>query len=171
MKKIEIYRTKPNPAGKDRVAGFPRASQLLGEWVDLRNVSHQTVNFSGFALANRTFTSRCEVIKQAVIYWNGKSTLALLPGQILRLHTGKTLDYASMNNEDAQGTNLHAYAESGNFILNNKCGDALSTWWWDSGKKEWRFEDGAYYEPEPGDGVILVRQGNILAPSYYSIFS
>ena len=32
-----VYRAKPNPAGKDRSQGSPLGSQLVAEWVDLKN--------------------------------------------------------------------------------------------------------------------------------------
>lgn len=160
--KIEIYQAKPNPAGKDRTAwGSPRQEQLLGEWVDLRNVGDTSVPLSISHLSDIEFSQNCVPTKNPAIYWNGSSAQSLSPGQIVRVHTGKSVYSLSMLNEDRVGVHLHAYAEKGNFVLNNKCGDIIRVWWKSSDGKLNR-EDEAAYDPNPAEGSILKRVGNKL---------
>lgn len=161
---ILICRAKPNPAGKDRTPlGGPRQEQLLGEWVDLQNTGDASVNLSTLHLSNFEFLSGCVRKENPTIYWDGSADEKLAPNQILRVHTGKSLYSASMLNEDRNGVNLHAYAEKGNFVLNNKCGDILGVWWKDRDGK-WHNEDTASYDPNPPEGAILRRIGPKLMP-------
>lgn len=101
--KIEIHRVKPNPAGKDRVAGSAKPEQLLGEWVDLKNIGDASVSLATLQLANNEFDANCKVTKEAVIYWNGRSGDTLQAGKILRVHTGKSSDSAVLKPENRDG--------------------------------------------------------------------
>jgi hypothetical protein len=156
--KIEIHRAKPNPTGKDKAGNTPIASQLLGEWVDLKNVGDAAVSLSSLHLANREFDGSCRVKTNAQIYWTGPSSVTLSPGQIVRIHTGRSRDAASMSAEDQLGVNCHSYAEKGTFVLNNKCGDTLSVWW--KHGDNWHKDDEATYGPNPTEGRILQRVGS-----------
>lgn len=69
-----------------------------------------------------------------------------------------------MSATDWTGADFHAYAEKGNFVLNNTCGDTLSVWW-QSQNKEWNLEDSVSYDPRPSEGVILRRSGQKLVPA------
>lgn len=158
--KIEIYRAKPNPTGKDKAGNTPIASQLLGEWVDLKNTGDTAVSLSSLNLANQEFDGSCRVKTEAQIYWTGRSNVSLAPGEIVRVHTGRSTDVASMATEDQQGVHHHDYAGKGNFVLNNKCGDTLSVWW-KSGEK-WYKDDEAGYAPNPTEGKVLRRVGQSL---------
>jgi len=160
--KILICRAKPNPAGKDRAGGYPRHEQLLGEWVDLRNTGDAAVVLSTIHLSNMQFSQNCIPNGQPNIYWNGSSNQTLAPGQILRVHTGKSTYSYLMSDEDKIGVDLHVYAEKGNFVLNNKCGDVLAVLW--RYNNEWRKEDGSFYDPNPPEGAILKRVGDKLVP-------
>lgn len=159
--KIQIYRCKPNPAGKDKNDGSPIAEKLVKEWVDLKNTGDTSVFFSTLNLANTTFTDACSVTNPTRIYWVGGGTNALEPGKILRVHTGKSINSGLLALEDQMMADYHAYAESGNFILNNKCGDKLSVLWKSSDGK-WNTEDSAKYAPNPTEGKILTRSGDSL---------
>jgi len=160
--KVVICRAKPNPAGKDRVGGYPRNEQLLGEWVDLQNVGDAPVSLTTLHLSNVTFSQNC-VPGNNTIYWSGTGTQSLTPGQILRVHTGKSMYSSSMQSQDWAGAHLHAYAEKGNFVLNNKCGDAIAVWWKGNDEK-WNQEDRASYDPNPPEGAVLRRVGDKLIP-------
>ena len=163
--KIEICRAKPNPVGKDRAAwGSPRQEQLLGEWVDLRNIGDTPVTLSTIHLGDIEFSQNCIPAKNSTIYWKGSSTQSLSPQQILRVHAGKSLYSSSMLDEDRVGAHLHAYAEKGNFVLNNRCGDVISVWWIGNDGK-WHEEDKANYDPNLPEGAILTRVGSKLIPS------
>ena len=84
--------------------------------------------------------------------------MSLSPGQIVRVHTGRIRDAASMGATDQQGVNYHAYAEKGNFVLNNRCGDCLSVWW--KHGESWHKNDESAYAANPGEGKVLQRLGN-----------
>lgn len=160
--KIEIHRAKPNPAGKDKTGNYPLASQLLGEWVDLKNTGDVAVSLSTLNLAHREFDAYCTVKTESKIYWTGRAGVNLQPGQIVRVHTGRSSDSASMAAVDQHGVNYHEYAESGTFVLNNKCGDSLSVWWQTVADKKWHQEDATSYGSSPTEGKILQRVGNSL---------
>lgn len=159
--KIEIHRAKPNPTGKDKAGNTPIASQLLGEWVDLKNIGDAAVSLSSLHLANREFDGNCRVKTNAQIYWTGPSNVSLISGQIVRVHTGRSRDAASMRAVDQQDVHCHAYAEKGNFVLNNRCGDTLSVWW--KHGENWHKNDESAYAPNPAEGKVLQRLGNGLA--------
>lgn len=163
--KILIYRAKPNPAGKDRVSGYPQQQQLLGEWVDLQNTGDAAVNLSTLNLCHVQFSNQGVPEDKPTIYWTGKYGEVLNPGQVLRVHTGKSEHAGSMAYNDAQGVHLHAFAEKGNFVLNNNYGDVISVWWKGQDGK-WNKEDAAGYDPNPPEGVILKRVGDKLIPSF-----
>lgn len=165
--KLFIFRAKPNPAGKDLTAwGSPKAEQLLAEWVDLKNISESTIRLSEIGLCHTEFSQDCVPHDRPTVYWNGRAGEELQPGEIVRVHTGKSRDAYCMRDEDQQGVHHHAFAESGSFVLNNKCGDILSVWRKDSDGKWSEKLDGASYDPNPPDGEVLERSGNKLVPSY-----
>lgn len=158
--KIEIHRAKPNPTGKDKAKNSaPTAEQLLAEWVDLKNTGDGSVNLSDINLSNFRFDANCKRHESPTIYWTGKSTDVLQVGKIVRVHTGKSSQSASMLAADRNGADIHAYADSGNFILNNKCGDVLGVWYKKTTDRSWGKDDGASYDPNPREGAILVRAG------------
>jgi len=135
---------------------------LLGEWVDLKNTGDASVSLSTLHVANNQFDANCRITNEAVIYWNGRSSDTLHVGKILRVHTGKSSDSALMKVEDKNGVDLHAYAERGNFALNNKCGDAITVWWKTTSDGKWHEEDRASYDANPTEGAVLVRSGRKL---------
>jgi len=163
--KILVCRAKPNPAGKDRAYGYPQQQQLLGEWADLQNTGDAAVNLSTLNLCHVQFSSQGVPEDKPTIYWTGEYGKVLNPGQIVRVHTGKSAYASSMAYDDAQGVHLHSYAEKGNFVLNNDYGDVISVWWKDK-DGNWHKEDTAGYDPKPPEGVVLRRVGDKLIPSF-----
>lgn len=162
---IQIYQAKPNPQGKDRPRyGGPDQAQLLAEWVDLKNVGDAAVSQSQLHLAHIEFDERGLPKQSPTIYWNGSASDTLMPGKTVRVHTGKSSASAQMHQSDRVGSDLHAYADRTNFVLNNKNGDTL-TIWWQTAQKEWKNEDSASYDPNPTEGAILIRQGTKLVPA------
>ena len=75
-----------------------------------------------------------------------------------------------MRQEDQAGVHLHAYAEKGNFVLNNKCGDTLSVWW-KANDQTGNKDDEAGYAPNPPDGAVFVRSGPKLVPATAAAYS
>jgi hypothetical protein len=46
MMTLQVYRAKPNPAGKDKTgSGIPKPEQLVAEWVDIENVGSESIRF------------------------------------------------------------------------------------------------------------------------------
>jgi len=161
--KIQITQAKPNPAGKDKSQGRPIAAQLLGEWVDLKNIGDAAVSLSTLHLAQSKFGPGCQLKERASIYWNRVPSIALSPGETVRVHTGHESDSYLMSTEDRSGVHHHAYVNNGNFVLNNDCGDNLSIWW-QGNDKQWHQDDAASYDAYPPEGQILRRVGSKLMP-------
>nr|MDQ3919490.1 lamin tail domain-containing protein [Acidobacteriota bacterium] len=87
-KLLQVYQAKPNPAGKDATGGgSAKPEQLLGEWVDIKNVGTEPVDLSKVELRHTLFGSRCEPTGRTEAYWSGLSELR--PGQAVRVHTGR----------------------------------------------------------------------------------
>jgi hypothetical protein len=159
--KIEIHRAKPNPFGKDTCRGRPVPAQLLGEWVDLKNVGDDSVPTSILYLSNTEFGPGCVIRQPTKNYWNGPLNGLIRPGEIARVHTGRSSDAWQMQPGDLAGATHHFYAESGLFVLNNDCGDNLGLTW-KSSEGKWLPEDAASYRPRPAEGRILQRIGGEL---------
>ncbi|HLP68343.1 MAG TPA: hypothetical protein VK181_12575 [Rhizobium sp.] len=160
--KIQVTQAKPNPAGKDTNRHAPIAQQLLAEWVDLKNIGDASVTLSTLHLTNVEFGPGCQLKKQAVVYWNGPSSITLRPGEVVRVHTGREYESWQMRQEDRNGVDHHAYANRGGFVLNNDCGDVIGVYWQSNG--QWHCEDAASYDANPPEGQILVRSGSKLLP-------
>jgi hypothetical protein len=160
---LKIIAAKPNPTGKDRNSSGPLARQLQGEWVDLRNDGPTVVSLASKHLSHQPFDSSCRPTGQPQIYWSGDATITLQPGQTVRIHTGRKADAWQADSEDATGATYHSYAESANFVLNNRCGDTIGVWWKDAqGNWVTTGRDHASYSPSPAEGRILRRQGDYL---------
>lgn len=166
MKKLIIYRAKPNPAGKDKFHNFPLARQLHGEWVDLINNHNGRLSLKGVSLDHTAFGATC-ADRSFALYWQAADVLTLEAGEILRIHTGKYADAGQMAEEDRVGAHKHVWGEHGSFKLNNgACGDVLTLWYTDGAKFE--AIDAASYAPYPPEGVALVREGEKLVVSILS---
>jgi hypothetical protein len=160
---IQVFRAKPNPFGKDKTAsGTPKPEQLLGEWVDLKNVGTSPVRLSSIQLYHTTFNSSCQPTGQPERYWSGSNSDTLKPGEVVRIHTGRRRDERLMAAEDKGAVQWRAFAERDNFVLNNRCGDKLVVTWLDSSGTR---RDEAAYDPKPPEGAVLVRAGNKLIQS------
>lgn len=163
---VNIHRSKPNPAGRDKAGGYPIPSQLLGEWVDIINNGSGAVHLEGLHLANQRYDQNCSY-QETRIYWSGSRAEVLAPRQVLRVHTGRRIDANQMHAQDWTGANLHSYADNGQFVLNNKCGDVL-TLWTKSHTGAWVKHDTCSYSPYPPEGAVLVRSGDQLVVSQYA---
>jgi len=159
---IQIIQAKPNPSGKDRSRYGANPTQLLGEWVDLKNLGDTDVHVSCLHLAHREFDGQCRPTSTSPsIYWTGGGSDVLRPGQTVRVHTGNLSNFGQMTQADKLGMDFHSYADRSSFVLNNKCGDDLSVWWKTNDDK-WQKEDSASYDPLPPEGAVLVRSGQKL---------
>ena len=159
---LEVYRAKPNPIGKDKTSGGnPKPEQLLGEWVDIKNIGTEPVLFSSMQLSHATYRRGCEETGTE-IYWTPDSAKALEPGRQIRVYTGKSADKPLMHPED-RAPDWQSFAGRSNFACNNDCGDVLRVTWTDNTGE--RRSDTASYGPNPPEGVVLTRFGNLLVPS------
>jgi hypothetical protein len=130
--------------------------------VDLLNNNNHAVTLGGVGLAHQEFSGNCVPKDTYTVYWEGTGDDTLLPGQIVRVHTGRHRDLAAMLQEDWKGAHLHAFAERDWFVLNNQCGDVISLWSKDS-QGQWAIlEDKARYSKNPREGAILTRSGDML---------
>lgn len=154
MANLLIWRAKPNPAGKDKVGEKPKPEQLNGEWAEIKNTSATNQSLGGVKLSHTLFDTHGKPEKTEV-YWVGKGTISLKPGEVVRVHTGRSADKGLMKVEDSAGADYHDFAENGQFKLNNKEGDKLYVEYTDG-------SDNAYYDPHVKEGVVLIRVGDKL---------
>ena len=152
MTKLTTWRAKPNPAGRDKIHGVPTAKQLNGEWAEIKNTSAATMDLSGLQLSHTLYDKEGRPEQKPEVYWTAKKGLQLTANGVLRVHTGH--QSGGLNLEDEAGADQHAYAEHGNFKLNNKEGDKLylST----------STPDSAYYDQNVREGAVLTRVGDKL---------
>jgi hypothetical protein len=131
-KALQIIQAKPNPLGKDKTSsGQSKPEQLLGEWVDVKNIGTESIQFSCMTLNHTLFDSRCQSTNRTEKYWSGGPE-QLLPGQVIRVHTGNIRDKHLMAEADRVGVDWHGYANRDNFVLNNRCGDRIFVTWPDA---------------------------------------
>jgi hypothetical protein len=118
---LHVFRAKPNPLGKDKTSGgIPKPEQLLGEWVEIRNIGTEAVRISSIQLSDHLYGNRCEDTGRSEVYWNDTVTDASLQaGQVLRVHTGRKSDEALMLQVDRGSVDWRSFANKGNFVLNN----------------------------------------------------
>lgn len=162
--KLKIIRAKPNPKGKDLdSSGSPKVEKVLGEWVDIQNAGDTAAPLSIIHLCHQEFLPNGTPKQNYTSYWTGNSQEILRPGESLRVHTGKRAYSHLMSSIDATGVSQHSFAESGHYVLNNALGDTISLFWKDN-NGQWYEEDLARYSPNPPDGAILTRSGDMLVP-------
>lgn len=152
MSKLQIWRAKPNPAGKDKSNGKPSARQLNGEWAEIKNTSATEVDLTNLQLSHTLYDENGNPEPKPEVYWTAKKGLKLSGNEVLRVHTGHEAD--GLDSDDSTGADVHAYAEHGNFKLNNKEGDHLYL--------NRATPDSAYYDPNVREGAVLTRVGEKL---------
>ncbi|MFL6281544.1 MAG: hypothetical protein ACJ74Q_00085 [Pyrinomonadaceae bacterium] len=134
---------------------------MLGEWVEVKNICTESISFSSMTLNHTLFDSRCQSTNRTENYWSGGPE-QLLPGQVIRVHTGKLSDKHLTAEADRAGVDWHGYANRDNFVLNNCCGDRIYVTWPDANGRA--ASDVTYYRPNPPEGVVLRRRGEVLEP-------
>lgn len=160
MKTISVYRIKPNPTGKDRDRyGSPSAAQLGGEWVDLRNSGSQALNTSGVGLYHLAYPSSGGKPEYRLVV--NLPDCSLKPGEVLRVHSGRTRAISVLNADDRNGADWHSFTGEDAYVWNNREGDAPALF-------EYAIKetiDSASYDPYPPEGTTLYRQGAKLVPA------
>lgn len=152
---LRITRIKPNPAGKDKTKnGSATASQLAAEWVDIRNEGGVALNLRGVSLWHRAYTSGQSWEWEKVTDFE----FSLPAGETVRVHSGRNNSISVINIEDRGGANYHAFTGTDRYVWNNREGDEPLLFV--GAKKE--TIDRATYDPQPPEGIVLVRYGNKL---------
>lgn len=159
-KSVKLLRAKPNPVGKDKILGIPKAEQLLGEWIDIKNTGTEAIKLSDIFLSHTKFNNKCEMIGTDC-FWIGRNNF-LHPERIIRVHTGNISDEHLMRQEDKINGGWCSFANRDNFVLNNRCGDILTLTWRDF--NSFPQAETVSFEANQPEGAILVRVGNNLVP-------
>ena len=153
---LMVARIKPIPIGKDRNRyGGATAAQLGAEWVDIKNTTRSSVSMNGIELYHLAYSGR-EAKPAKVMGFTG----SLGAGQVVRVHSGRVRSVSVLRQEDLDGADHHVFTGTDNYVWNNAESDAPSLW--NTGSRAWI--DRATYEPNPAEGVILVRSGDRLVP-------
>ena len=160
VKTIRIAKLKPNPAGKDRPTVGPLdPSQLAAEWVDIYNFGTSTVNPLGVELYNKAYSAA-----HPLGTWKSVLNLPYLmlgPAQTLRVHAGGDRGFGVIRAEDLFGVEHHVFTGRDQYVWNNRQGDTAGLW----ELQPMAWIDLASYDPNPPEGVILVRIGAKLLPT------
>ncbi len=149
---MKIQTAKPNPYGKDKSKNEPKREQLIAEWVTIENTSKVRIELSRLKLAHTEYDKNDDPKPKPKIYWNGTAGDFLNPGQKLRIHAGHERDCSLLQQVDIDGTDLHAYTEEGEFVLNNEPGDVIYIY------LDGNEVDRASYTT-PTEGAVLIREG------------
>jgi hypothetical protein len=154
VKTLNVSQLKPNPAGKDRPrSGNLNPSQLAGEWVDIKNIGTYAVDLEAVELNDRVFGPAHPQGQWASIL---TFPSFLLPaGKTVRVHSGQHRDLSVIRAEDREGAEYHHFTGRDAYVWNNAQGDTAGLW--DLRSQQWI--DSASYDPNPPEGVVLVRSG------------
>ena len=158
MKTLRTVRLKPNPSGKDRSRrGGATAAQLGGEWVDIENNGRSPVDLTGVTLYHIAYSGASDNGRwEQVMAFKGTLKVA----EVIRVHSGSG-PLTSLHAIDQQGATYHLFTGRDVYIWNNDRGDC-SALWQDGDRTPF---DRACYDPNPPDGIILVRVGDrLVAP-------
>lgn len=156
MTNLQISKIKPNPSGKDRnFSGLTSASQLAGEWVDIKNVGSLPVKLEGVDLYHLAYAPGATQGRWAKIAgFKGQ----LLAGHVLRVHSGPGPESA-IRPEDRDGAQFHCFTNL-DYVWNNHQSDSPTLL--DSELNQ--IIDQASYDPFPPEGDVLIRSGTKLIP-------
>jgi hypothetical protein len=159
---LTVSQLKPNPAGKDRGASSATPGQLAAEWVDIRNDGTTSCDLGKIQLYHRAYVGQSSQWKWAPVVESQVALRGLiLPGQTLRVHSGRLRSVSVIRAEDQAGADLQGFTGRDSYIWNNALGDTAGVW--EPARERWI--DQAEYLPHPPEGVVLVRQGHLLVPS------
>lgn len=147
MSSFKTVRLKPNPPGKDRTRSGTSQTQLGAEWVDLQNVSSSSIKLDGVELYHIAYAPDGSGRWDKIMGFQG----VLQANQIIRVHSGSGPESA-LRQEDLAGAQIHLFSGR-NYVWNNDRGDCSALW--QSGESA-PF-DKACYDPNPPEGVVLVR--------------
>lgn len=144
---LRIIRAKPNPSGKD-YQKITSAIQLAGEWVDIQNIDDRSISLDGVVLFHLAYTANGKSEWESAMEFSG----VIHSGEVIRVHSGKSLPVSQMTYQDRFGANYHFFTDK-NYIWNNDKPDKPSLWY--KPKRQWI--DQAEYNACPMEGKILKR--------------
>jgi hypothetical protein len=156
--KLTIIRIKPNPAGKDRPPhGGPSPAQLAAEWVDFRNDQGQDVSLNGVSVWHLTYAPGRAPDWAKIQTFSG----TLPSGKIVRVHSGQKRELSVIRPEDLAAADYHVFTGEDEYVWNNRQGDSPLLFV----EATKTTIDRASYDPNPPEGVVLVRTGDkLVAP-------
>lgn len=154
MTDLTILRAKPNPFGKDRTRSYAPNSQLVGEWVDIKNTSGKNLNMENVKIYDHTFTNTCGDEGKRLIFSFGSYVMPT--GIIIRIHSGNKIPDSQLAPQDLNGADVHAYTGY-SYVWNNVCGDTAEI-----RNSDNLLIDETSYGSYPMEGRILLRQGQYL---------
>lgn len=153
--RLTIIRIKPNPTGKDRpVHGGPTAQQLAAEWVDFRNDHGQDASLNGVSLWHLTYAPGRAPEWAKIQTFSG----TLPAGKIVRVHAGIKRELSVIRPEDLAGADYHVFTGDDAYVWNNKQGDTPLIFV----EATKTTLDKTSYDPNPPEGLVLVRVGDKL---------
>jgi hypothetical protein len=158
MQNLLVTMLKPNPAGKDRTRhGGATPAQLGAEWVQFKNQGDTPMSLEDIELYHVAYPVKGGAPKWAkIVGLAGK----LEKNQSQRVHSGQRRDLSVLRPEDLQGADLHSFTGKDVYVWNNEEGDTAGLW--RPSQEVW--VDQASYDPNPPEGVVLVRSGDKLIP-------
>jgi hypothetical protein len=159
MKMLRVVQLKPNPIGKDRPRfGAPSPAQLGAEWVDFKNTGVVAVNLQNVWLYHVAYAPG-----ELYGHWEAITdfTGSLPPGKVVRVHSGQNRDISVLRQEDLLGADYHLFTGKDSYVWNNQKGDTAAL----GDGSVLDLIDRAPYDPNPPEGVVLVRIGEKLVPA------
>jgi hypothetical protein len=150
---VRFYRMKLGLAGMDRSQYGSPSSRKPGDWVDVRNDSSSSVRTNGLCLYHLEFPSPDAQPEYRFVVTLPECSLK--PGEVLRLHSGPRREVAALHVEDRSGADWHAFTGGEACLWNRREGDTAVLY--EVAKKE--TIDSVSYDPDPPEGVLLLRQG------------
>lgn len=154
MQQLQITKAKPNPLGKDKYGSLSPNSQLVGEWIDIKNITSISLDMSGVKVYDHTFSNVCGDQGRREIFCF--SHFVLMPGKVVRIHSGNEVPLSQLSLVDSLGADIHAYTGY-KYAWNNVCGDVAELL--TSGGVQL---DKTSYGARPVEGKVLRRIGYVL---------
>lgn len=157
MSNLQTVRLKPNPSGKDRTRrGGATATQLGGEWADIRNVCDKPVKMDGVGLYHIAYSADGRTSQwEKIMSFQG----TLQPAQVIRVHAGAGPESVLLP-VDKNGADIHLFT-GGNYVWNNDKSDCAALFM----DRQSNPFDKACYAASPPEGVVLKRVGDSLVAS------
>ena len=159
MKTLRVVQLKPNPVGKDRNRlGVLSPAQLGAEWVDFKNTGIIAIDLQNVRLYHVAYApGEPNGHWEEIMSFKG----SLPPGKVVRVHSGQNRDTSVLRQEDLLGADYHLFTGRDSYVWNNQKGDIAAL----GDGSVLSLIDRAPYDPNPPEGVVLVRIGEKLVPA------